>query len=208
MGFFKKKTDIKAMRDSKDIEGLLDALEHQSQEIRMAAAFSLALIGDKRAEKQFIHIVKKDLNMESFLKSSKKTDLDEAKELVSVMFHAKVLIPQLGDKNPNVRIMALSYLIFEREKSVEPLIKYALKNPDWSVRALASVALGKIGSPAVDPLIKALGDPERTVRWGAALALGDIGDRLAVKPLTKALNDENEGVRMVVKEALEKIEIS
>ncbi|MFQ6054633.1 MAG: HEAT repeat domain-containing protein [Methanosarcinales archaeon] len=54
------------------------------------------------------------------------------------------------------------------------------------VRGSAAIALGEIGEPAVEPLIKALGD---RVREKAAIALGEIGDARAVEPLIKALRD-------------------
>ena len=40
----------------------------------------------------------------------------------------------------------------------------------------------------------------------AAVALGEIGDKRAVEPLTQALKDENSDVRMKAKLALEGIE--
>jgi len=60
----------------------------------------------------------------------------------------------------------------------------------WA-RESAAVALAKIGEPAVEPLIKALGDEEWKGRAGAASVLGGIGDERAVEPLIKALEDED-----------------
>jgi len=53
------------------------------------------------------------------------------------------------------------------------------------VQTKAAEALGKIGEPAVKPLIEAL-KHERT-QFYAAEALGKIGDARAVKPLLQAL---------------------
>jgi HEAT repeat protein len=50
-------------------------------------------------------------------------------------------------------------------------------------------ALGKVGVPAVPPLIQALGDGDWHVREAACRALGAIGDRQAVPPLIQALRD-------------------
>jgi len=57
----------------------------------------------------------------------------------------------------------------------------------------------------VEGLIKALKDEDKDVRWGAAAALGYIGDARALEPLTKALKDKNKDVQKVAKEALEKL---
>jgi len=87
----------------------------------------------------------------------------------------------MGLFKPNVEKM-------EKNKDVNGLIK-ALKDKD--VRAGAVVALGKIGKPAVEPLIQALKDKESSVRSGAAAALGGTGDARAVEPLIQALKDKD-----------------
>ncbi len=69
----------------------------------------------------------------------------------------------------------------------------------------AAWALEKIGKPAVEPLIKALGDRDWNVRYYAAMTLGDIGDKRAVEPLIKALGDKDSWVREYAAEALGKI---
>ena len=56
-------------------------------------------------------------------------------------------------------------------------------------------ALGKIGRPAVEPLIAALKDRNSDVRRYAAWALGEIGDARVVVPLIGALKDEDPWVR-------------
>ncbi|MCO5381472.1 MAG: HEAT repeat domain-containing protein [Methanosarcina barkeri] len=57
----------------------------------------------------------------------------------------------------------------------------------------------------MEPLIRALGDEDPNVRVRAAEALGRIGDKRAVVPLTDALNDENEMVRTFAKLGLKSI---
>ena len=70
----------------------------------------------------------------------------------------------------------------------------------------ATKALGKIGEPAVEPLINALiyGD-SGVQRRGAANALRQIGDARAVEPLIAALKDEALPVRGKAADALESI---
>ncbi|MFH1830458.1 MAG: HEAT repeat domain-containing protein [Pseudomonadota bacterium] len=90
-------------------------------------------------------------------------------------------------------------------RAVEPLI-IALKHQTWLwVGNAAAMALVKIGSAAVEPLIKMLTYRNKDVRIQAASALGDIGDPRAVEPLTKALKSRNKEVRKHVAKALEKL---
>jgi len=80
------------------------------------------------------------------------------------------------------------------KKDVKGFIK-ALDIYYPGVEERAAEALREIGEPAVEPLIKALGDSDEYVRKKAAEALGKIGDARAVKPLIKALGDSDMGVR-------------
>jgi HEAT repeat protein len=63
------------------------------------------------------------------------------------------------------------------------------------------------GDPrAVDPLVSALKDEGAAVRSRAAGALGDLGERRAIEPLTYlASRDEEQYVRWAAAEALERI---
>jgi HEAT repeat protein len=76
-------------------------------------------------------------------------------------------------------------------------------NPD--LRAVVARALAKIGSPAVPPLIKALGDHDLYVVIGAAEALGRIDDRRAIDPLLTCLASETSHVRQAACRALGEI---
>lgn len=118
--------------------------------------------------------------------------------------------------------------------AVEPLVRLAFF-ADWSLRDLAAKALIKIGTPAVnavirvldsnshardeaaevlkqigksavDPLIKVLGNGySDDSREVAAETLGNIGDARAVEPLIKALGDKRGQVCRAAAEALVKI---
>jgi HEAT repeat protein len=66
-------------------------------------------------------------------------------------------------------------------------------------------ALGAVGTPAVPPLIQALGDRDRDVCVAACRALGAIGDGQAVPPLIQALGDGDSDVRAAACEALGEI---
>lgn len=60
----------------------------------------------------------------------------------------------------------------------------------------------------VDILIEVLQYPNPVLQKAAAKVLGDMGDAKAINPLEEALEDEDESVKTVAKEALEKIRAS
>ena len=57
-----------------------------------------------------------------------------------------------------------------------------------------------------DSLIQSLKNTDWYVRWGAADALGNIGDERALVYLRKMLEDKDEYVRRAADEAIAKIE--
>ena len=116
------------------------------------------------------------------------------------------LIRALKDENKDVQANAAVAVALGKigEPAVVPLIR-ALKDENEDVQVGAAVAFIKIGEPAVVPLIRALKDENSVVRMLAVFALGEIGDVRVVEPLSQALADEDETVRKVAKEALEKV---
>jgi HEAT repeat protein len=197
MSIFDKKPDVKKMLKNRDVEGLLQALEHKDEKVRLDAAFILAYLGDARAEEPFINTLR---NVTFLVDQKKFAGMRGWSKNV-----AEGVIPQLKkDKEPNVRWNAAFALFYIGNNAVDPLIEI-LADEEWSVRGLATVILGKIGAPSVEPLIKALTNENCNVRWGAAIALGDIRDERAVEPLTLALKDEDDGIRIAANEALKKI---
>ncbi len=87
------------------------------------------------------------------------------------------------------------------EKRIRELIQQ-LGTREWET---AQAELIQVGRPAVPALIEALKDKEKTGRWRAAEALGDIGDDRAVEPLIAGLKDEEPWVRWWAANALGKI---
>ncbi|MBF0451480.1 MAG: carboxypeptidase regulatory-like domain-containing protein [Candidatus Magnetomorum sp.] len=85
----------------------------------------------------------------------------------------------------------------------------ALKDPDEEVRMMAISVMNdlKENHLAVDDLTLALDrDMSPAVRALAAEALGEIGDKRAVRPLMDAMNDRDAGVRDTVRRALNGIQ--
>lgn len=57
----------------------------------------------------------------------------------------------------------------------------------------------------MEPLIQSVNDQDWYVRWGAADALGNIGEKRALEPLEKLVSDKDEYVRHAAIEAIAKI---
>ena len=91
-----------------------------------------------------------------------------------------------------------------------PLLRRALKDKDFEIRAYAATALGQIGPKAgssAPALVEALKDPQAQVRSCAAQSLGKLGRAAAIaRPaLQAALKDQSEHVRQVARDALKRI---
>lgn len=77
-----------------------------------------------------------------------------------------------------------------------PHLVAAMGDPHISVRRLATVLVGLVGSPEVlGPLCRALQDPAVAVRRSAGDALNDLGDPAALPAMEAALADPNKLVR-------------
>jgi hypothetical protein len=87
---------------------------------------------------------------------------------------------------------------------VEDLSRMLLEDASYKVRLQAALLLGKLGDRgAVAPLVKALGDENRTVRGMAAQSLGRLGASEAAAPLKATLQRERDPfVRGQVEKAL------
>ena len=93
--------------------------------------------------------------------------------------------------------------VLEANRDVKGLIR-VFDYKDFVMLRIAAGALGRIGEPAVEPLIATLKDKEWWMRWGAAWALCMI-EEPAVKPLIAALKDKNEDVQRGAAWALDTI---
>jgi twitching motility protein PilT len=110
----------------------------------------------------------------------------------------------LRHSDPALRRYAIDILVnLENNQAVESLLML-LKDADWWVRERAAIALGKLGSKDVIPMLAdLLAIPK--LRPAAAEAMGNIGDQSAVQPLLNHLQDSNTESRLAILSALEKI---
>ena len=81
----------------------------------------------------------------------------------------------------------------------------AMADFDKSVREQATLALSAIGKAAVEPLAEAMKEPKWETRYRAAEALGKIADEKAVKPLIQGLKDNRDHVRYMAAKGLREL---
>lgn len=87
---------------------------------------------------------------------------------------------------------------------VDDLARALLNDSSYKVRTQAALLLGKLGDPAgVEPLIKSLGDDNKTVRAMAVQSLGKLGGEKAAAALKGLLPREQDAfVRTQIEKAL------
>jgi HEAT repeat protein len=81
----------------------------------------------------------------------------------------------------------------------------ALADFDKSVREQATFALSDIGKAAIEPLAEAMKEPKWETRYRAAEALGKIADEKAVQPLIQGLKDNRDHVRYMAAKGLQEL---
>lgn len=107
-----------------------------------------------------------------------------------------------GAPDPAVRAFAAMTLGQSAHPgAVMPLIG-ALSDPEKQVRAMASMALARLGPEAVNPLIASLMAESWVVRYRAAEALGGIQDPRVPVALLSGLSDQKDHVRYMAAKAL------
>ncbi len=120
---------------------------------------------------------------------------------------AEYLINALEDEDFNVRKKAAKSLekIEINDSSQMEALKIIVETQieGWndknkSVKKIPIVYLGRIGTPVIEPLIKALKHENRDVRWRAAVALARTQDYRSIEPMIAALEDKDLYVRQKV----------
>lgn len=197
------------IRDPRAVEPLLYVLSTDTDRwVRAEAAKALGKIGDPRAVEPLIHILPTDAHVGSSvaIALAEIGDKRAVEPLIRILDDTdRIEIATDKDTNRSFWASAAQALGYIGDlRAVDPLI-HALQPAHVNSIGLIDVALSDIGDPAVQPLINALESGNKYIRYRAARALGYIGDARASKPLTAALNDENEDVREAAKSALDVI---
>jgi HEAT repeat protein len=89
----------------------------------------------------------------------------------------------------------------EQATSVSVLVT-ALGSESITIRRQARERLVAMGTAALDPLLKALCEPNDLMRWEAVKALSSMHEPAAAPALVTALGDERSGTRWVAAEGL------
>lgn len=178
------------IKDRRAAAPLLRSLDKPDWSEREAAVLALGKIGDTRAMESLLELLREN-----------DTRLSDAASVALAGMGGAVVPPLLLLlKDPDTEIRHRGVSVFTRlkdESALSPLI-LALEDPgSWEFRQGAALSLMNWGgSQAVEPLIKALKDPQPEVRDSAALTLGSLGDSRAIPSLFEALQDSNQVVRI------------
>ncbi|MCD6215119.1 MAG: HEAT repeat domain-containing protein, partial [Candidatus Desulfofervidus sp.] len=174
MGIFDRlfKPNVERLREKKDVKGLIKALRHE--DVRKEAAEALVNIGEPAVE-PLIQALKDEY-------SDVREEAARALGRIGDKRAVEPLINALKDEDSDVRMEAAEALdqMGWKPGYVTEKAYYLVAKKEWDEAV-------KLGEPAVEPLINALKDEASSVRWGAAGALGEIGDERAVEPLINAL---------------------
>ena len=110
-----------------------------------------------------------------------------------------------NNTDPNVRQYAAYLLGKAKNPRAIQPLVEALGDFDKSVREQSMLALTAIGKAAIEPLSTAMKEPKWETRYRAAEALGKIADEKAIKPLIQALKDSRDHVRYMATKGLREI---
>lgn len=117
--------------------------------------------------------------------------------------HLDLLVPQLKDDDPDVRIFIADILGSTNDVlAVQPLCEALLHDPEVNVRYQAAVSLGELARPeAARSLNQALSDDE-WVQFAVIEALMKIGDDSSINAFVRALDRSSELVGSMIIDAL------
>ncbi|MBN1824150.1 MAG: HEAT repeat domain-containing protein [Endomicrobiales bacterium] len=114
------------------------------------------------------------------------------------------LINALRHKNPTVRLNAVKLLGDLGDERAIEFLANSFEDREQKIYLESAVSLVKIGKPAVEPLVKLLGDNRILTRIIAKRALAIIGE-ISVGPLKESAKDPNPVVRQMAIETLGEI---
>ena len=180
------------------IPHLVEALQDEDLRVRIKVAETLCRLGDERGVKALLKMLREERDIEH--RWSVMWALSEAwgDEVVDA------LIKALKDKDPYVRRRAARALGEIGDKRATDALIAALGDPAFEVRSSAIEALAFLKpKQGLEIFATALQDKSDWVRFHAVMALADLQDRRALKPLIRALfEDEEKSVRVQAAYAL------
>jgi HEAT repeat protein len=213
--------------DRAAVPPLVDALRHPDSSARVGAVKGLGSLRDSFSTGPLVAVLGGDPNWlcrrEAAVALGDIGDPDAASALIGALddndtYNRTFAVEALGklrvaEAAPRIVAMlddsqaekaAVEALVRIGAPSVSAILSGLRTLEQYSGRPAAFLALGKLGPPAIDPLIRSIDDAESDVRAMAAAALGEIGDPRAVERLSSLLGDEPR-VRNAAAIALSKI---
>jgi HEAT repeat protein len=180
------------------VPSLLEILNDPKKEKRYLAILALEKIGDKRAVNPLIRVFEKDTfwgvregaaDALATLRDSRAVE-PLLKALRAREIHIRGYAIQALSAFPEPRVIAAIAPFLSVEES--------LGQDQSELQRLgteAGYSLGRMGAPALERLLKAAGQPDPTVRYNAALGLGQLREDAAVQALLGLLKDRNREIR-------------
>ena len=190
-------------KDRTAVPVLLGALQGEYFTVRSRAALALGKIGDRSALPLLVDALKDpedEVRIAACLAIGLFKDPSTFDAITNVL---------LDDPQIEVRQAAAKALGNTEHPAALPYLMEALHDSYWWFeREYAAVdlfqAIEKMGGAAVDPLIKALGEKEGTIRKFAATLLGKLGEPRSIEPLGMTLYDLHHDVGRASAESLAK----
>jgi HEAT repeat protein len=200
------------LRDPGAVESLTKALTDSDADVREASAMALGNLGDRRAIGPLVMTLKDSASGVRRIAAAALARIDEDWS-ISTEAQAAVekLRPALNDSDPDVRYFVgqlLHDLGATKPESAPAAAAPASPSPARFAAEPDDVSwssLEKRRKLAVSLFLAILCDADRDLRLAAAESLGRIGDRRAESALVRALQDEDEGVRTAVQQALHEL---
>ena len=190
-------------KDKAAVPALLDAVQGEYFTVRSRAALALGKMGERKAIPYLLSLLKDkedEVRIAACLALGLFRDPSTFDDITNVL---------LDDPKIEVRQAAARALGNTQHPAALPYLMEALRDPFWWYEREQGVgdlllAIEKMGSVAVDPLIESLQDKEGTVRKFAATLLGKLGDPRAIEPLGMSLYDMHHEVGKASAKALAK----
>jgi HEAT repeat protein len=167
------------------VDALMVALNDPDTRVRSSAAVALGEFGDRRAVPSLIALLDdKDPNAVNAARVSlgKLKDPRAVEPLTAQLsqpdsmggYGSAAALGQIGDP-----------------RAIEPLISALRAAKDDFRRDATASSLGKLGKPAIGPLLDLMKDPDSALRRSAALALAEMDDERVGRALDKALRQHD-----------------
>jgi HEAT repeat protein len=185
--------------DKRAFEPLITALKDEDRSVRSSASGALGELGDKRAVEPLIAALK---DKDAGVRGSVARALAQLGDERAVEPLRQALKDDDGKVLSSVAF-ALAQLLGD-ERAVEPLLMATENVGEWDGLALLGMLM-RIGPPAVEPLIAALKQEDKRVRYTAAYVLVPLDDKRAVEPLITVLKGEYQDMQRAEGKALEGI---